>query len=81
MSHTTWCVTCNIQLMTHDTIIHDKVRDKKGTSWEKRRQTWKDGDKHGRTLTYRNGQGHTGKNTDIHWQTGTDMDGQGGGFW
>ena len=45
--------------MTHDTIIHDKARDKKGTSWEKRRQTWKDMDRHGRTLTHRNGQGRT----------------------
>ena len=49
------------------TIIHDKVRDKKGTSRENRTQTRKHGDGHGRTLTDR----------DIHGPTGTAMDSQG----
>ena len=31
MIHTTWRVTCNTQVVTHDTKIHDKARDKKGT--------------------------------------------------
>ena len=59
--------------MTHDTIIHDKARDKKGTSREKLRQTWKDRDRHRRPLTNRNGQGHTGTDKDIHGQTDRDI--------
>ena len=58
---------CDTRILTSDIIIHDKDRDKKGTTREKLQRTWR----------YRNRHFQTGMVKEIQVQIGTYMGRQG----